>query len=673
MANRKNLLKLFAWAVAAIGLALLSVHLGELNTKWWILFLLTTAVILCQWFTIILPSGVQISVDLVVVYFVFLSFGPIPAALTIYLASIFHQIKRKNPWPRVFFIGGQFIVATLAMAAVFGAVGGQTGSQILSLINLPKLLLALFTYIFINDLSVGTYHAIKGDFKVKEIFALTWTDIKLNLMIAPVSLISVYLFAKLGLIGLLSMVIPAGIIGWALITLFKAMEKGQEMNLESKITSGFVIILFTALSVSMGIILITIFQVLAGLASQLNISGIVITQLFQKLLANIVIILLITFVIVLLLVRYIIKKMVVKPINKVSQMIKDMAVGSADLTSRIEQTSNDDIGILTQHFNTFVSKLENLVRIIISTANGVASTSEELAASTEEMNASQQEISATVQKISQGIGTQVSSVRVTKDAIDDISHSVEQVSTNAQDSAQSANQAVEVATQGGATMMGIVQQMGIIDETMRRLSVVVNDLEKRTDEIGRITELISSVARRTNLLALNAAIEAARAGDAGKGFAVVAGEVKKLAERTTGATKEIEDLIKEIQGETEQTVLAMKQVAGQVTEGKDYAAKGNQAFFQIIQAVKLSAERASQISQATGNQVEGVKKIVKAIEQVAAVAEEAASGMEETAAAQQQQMASMEEMTSSAQELAHLAEELKQQVDSFQIKGIEHE
>lgn len=673
MTNRKNLLNLFAWSVAAIGLVLLSLHLGELNTKWWILLLLTVAEILCQWFTVILPSGVQISVDLVVVYFVFLSFGPVPAALTIYLASIFHQIKRKNPWPRVFFIGGQFVLATLAMAAVFGAVGGQTGNQILSLVNLPKLVLALFTYIFINDLSVGTYHAIKGDFKVKEIFSLTWTDIKLNLMIVPVSIISVYLFAKLGLIGLLSMVIPTGIIGWALITLFKAMGKGQEMNLESKITSGFVVILFTALSLSMGIVLVTIFQVLTGLASQLNINQIVITQLFQKILTNIVVILLITFMIVLLLVRYIIRKMVVKPINRISRMIKDMAVGSADLTTRIDKISNDDIGVLTQHFNTFVSKLENLVRIIINTANGVATTSEELAASTEEMNASQQEISATVQRISQGIGTQVSSVRVTKDAIDDISHSVEQVSTNAQDSAQSANQAVEMATQGGATMMGIVQQMGIIDETMRRLSVVVNDLEKRTGEIGRITELISSVARRTNLLALNAAIEAARAGDAGKGFAVVAGEVKKLAERTTGATKEIEDLIKEIQSETEQTVLAMKQVAGQVTEGKDYAAKGNQAFSQIIQAVKLSAERASQISQATGNQVEGVKKIAKAIEQVAAVAEEAASGMEETAAAQQQQMASMEEMTSSAQELAHLAEELKQQVDSFQIKGAENE
>jgi methyl-accepting chemotaxis protein len=573
----------------------------------------------------------------------------------------------------VFFIPGQFVFAVLAMAWVFGILGGQSGIGILSWANLPKLLAALLIYVLVNDLLVSSYHLIEGTFTARDVFGLTWSDLKLNLVLAPISIIGVYLFSKLGTIGLLTMLVPACIIGWALVTLFKAMEKDREVSLESKITSGFVIVLFSALTLSMGAILVIILEVMTKQAARLNLDPVVITQLFQRLLSNVVLVLLVTFVVALLLVRYIIRRMVVKPVGMISRMIGDMASGSADLTSKIEQHSNDDIGILTKHFNTFVEKLGNLVKTIINTANGVATTSEELAASTQEMNASQQEISATVQRISQGIGTQVASVRVTKEAIDDISTSVEQVSNNAQDSAQSASQAVEMASQGGAAMMSIVQQMGKIDQTMSHLTNVVSDLEKRTGEIGRITELIPSVARRTNLLALNAAIEAARAGDAGKGFAVVAGEVKKLAERTAGATKEIEDLIKEIQGETEQTVLAMNQVDAQVAEGKDFAAKGNQAFSQIIQAVKLSADRASQISQATGNQVEGVKKIAKAIEQVAVVAEEAASGMEQSAAAQQEQMASMQEMTASAQELAHLAEELKRQVDSFQIKGEENE
>jgi methyl-accepting chemotaxis protein len=668
-----NLRNLFAWMVAAAGTAVLILHLGELNIQWWVMLLLLLTVTLCQWFTVSLPGGVFVSLDLVVVYFTFLVFGPVPAILAIYLPSFFHQIKRKKPWPRVFFIPGQFVFAVLSMTWVFGILGGQSGMDILSWANLPKLLAALLIYVLVNDLLVSSYHLIEGTFTARDVFGLTWSDLKLNLVLAPVSIIGVYLFTKLGVIGLLTMLVPACIIGWALVTLFKAMEKDREVSLESKITSGFVIVLFSALTLSMGAILVIILEVMTKQAAQLNLDPLVITQLFQRLLSNVVLVLLVTFIVALLLVRYIIRRMVVKPVGMISRMIGNMASGSADLTSKIEQHSNDDIGRLTKHFNTFVEKLENLVKTIINTANGVATTSEELAASTQEMNASQQEISATVQRISQGIGTQVASVRVTKEAIDDITTSVEQVSSNAQDSAQSASQAVEVASQGGATMMSIVQQMGKIDQTMSHLTNVVSDLEKRTGEIGRITELISAVARRTNLLALNAAIEAARAGDAGKGFAVVAGEVKKLAERTAGATREIEDLIKEIQGETEQTVLAMNQVDAQVAEGKDFAARGNQAFSQIIQAVKLSADRASQISQATGNQVEGVKKIAKAIEQVAVVAEEAASGMEQTAAAQQEQMASMQEMTASAQELAHLAEELKRQVDSFQIKGEENE
>jgi methyl-accepting chemotaxis protein len=671
--NRKTLLYLFAWTVAAAGTVLLALQLPELHIKWWVLLILIGIEVVCQWFTVALPSGVHVSLDLIVVYYAFLTYGPVPAALSIYLTSIFHQIKRKKPWPRVFFIGGQFVFATMAMTIVFSSLNGQTGIQVLGWANLPKLLIALLVYVIVNDLSVSLYHIINGDFTFREVITLTWSDLKLNLVLAPISVLGVYLFAKLGIIGLLTMLVPAGIIGWALVVLFKAMEKDRQVSLEAKITSGFVIALFSALTLSMGITLMTILQNMNKLAATINLESQVIMELFQKLLGNVIIVLLFTFLAVYLVVGYIIRRMVVKPVNIISHMIGDMATGSADLTTKIQQQSNDDIGVLTRNFNTFVEKLSNLVKTIINTANGVATTSEQLAASTQEMNASQEEISATVQRISQGIGTQVSSVRVTKEAIDDISASVEQVSTNAQDSAQSATQAVDVASQGGATMMGIVQQMGKIDDTMAHLTTVVSDLEKRTGEIGRITELISSVARRTNLLALNAAIEAARAGEAGKGFAVVAGEVKKLAERTAGATKEIEDLIKEIQTETEQTVLAMKQVDKQVAEGKDFAAKGNQAFTQIIQAVKLSADRASQISQATGNQVEGVKKIAKAIEQVAVVAEEAASGMEETAAAQQEQMASMQEMTASAQELAHLAEELKRQVDSFQIKGADND
>jgi methyl-accepting chemotaxis protein len=372
--------------------------------------------------------------------------------------------------------------------------------------------------------------------------------------------------------------------------------------------------------------------------------------------------------VVALIIQLIIRRLVVSPIKTINAMLRDLAESSADITRRLHHASTDELGDLTMHFNTFVAKLENLVKSVMNNANTVATTSEELAASTEEMSASQQEISSTIQRISQGTATQVASVRETKEAIEEISASVEEVNSNAQMAAQSAAQALEQASDGGSTMLTIVEQMNSIDTTMNRLSAVVSNLEKKAIEISRITELISSVAWRTNLLALNAAIEAARAGESGRGFSVVAVEVKKLAERTGTATNEIDGLIKEIQKEISQTVEAMKDGVSQVYKGKEMAANGNQSFMQIIEAVKHSAEGSQQISDATGRQVDGTKRIAKAIEQVAVVVEETASGMEETAAAQQEQMASMEEMTASAQELARAAEEMKNLVGSFTVK-----
>jgi methyl-accepting chemotaxis protein len=539
------------------------------------------------------------------------------------------------------------------------------------------LLASLLSYVLVNDLLVGMYHIIPGDFGWRETSAMAWADLKLNLTLSPVSILAVFLFAKLGVIGLISMLVPAIVIGWAVITLLKSQEKGSNVSIESKLLSSFSITLFTVLTMVTGMLLVTMLNVLGGFMKQKLLQvdeaeffALVITPLFQRMLSNVVVLLLVAFVAVIFLIRGMIRRMVSNPIKQLGQMLKDLSESSADLSSRVHYSGNDEIGALSRYFNSFAEKLESLVHTVMNNANNVASTSEELAASTQEMSASQQEISATLQRVSQGSVTQVSSVKETKEAINKISSSVDEVNTTAQVAAKSASQALELAGAGEKAMTAIVEQMGKIDDTMSRLSFVVDGLEKKTGEISQITELISSVAWRTNLLALNAAIEAARAGESGRGFAVVAGEVKKLAERTASATKQIDDLIKQIQAETGQTVSAMREGMVEVGNGKQLAEKGNQAFYQIIQSVKDSSESSLRISQSTEGQVEGAKRIVLAIEQVEAVAEETASGMEQTAAAHQEQMASMEEMTASAQELARAAEEMKRQVGNFKLKEV---
>jgi methyl-accepting chemotaxis protein len=531
--------------------------------------------------------------------------------------------------------------------------------------------------VIVNDFMVGSYHVIPGDFGWPETRNMAWADLKINLTIAPISILAVFLYSRLGWIGLLAMLVPAAIIGWAVLTLIKAQEKENNVSVESKLVSSFAIVLFTALTVVTGILLVTMFNVLSGyllqememlVSDQAQFQAEIITPMFQKILGNVVVVLLVTFLAVIFLIRRMVRRMVSQPIGMLGNMLKDLAESSADLTRRVQYSANDEIGQLGLHFNSFAARLEELVRIVMNTANNVAATSEELAASTQEMSASQQEISATLQRVSQGSVTQVSSVKETKDAINAISASVDEVNLSSQEAARSASQALGMASEGEKAMAAITEQMGKIDQTMTRLSFVIGGLEKKTGEISQITELISAVAWRTNLLALNAAIEAARAGESGRGFAVVAGEVKKLAERTASATKQIDGLIKEIQSETNQTVNAMREGLVEVGSGKQLAENGNKAFFQIIETVKNSSEGSLKISQTTEGQVEGARRIVLAIEQVEAVAEETASGMEQTAAAHQEQMASMQEMTASAQELARSAEEMKRLVGNFTVK-----
>lgn len=676
MNNRSKWQSFYAWAVTALGLGLLFYMLkGGIGVPLWLLLTLLAIGTGCQWFTVALPGGVHVSLDLVMVYFTFLVWGPAPAVLVIAGSSIFHQIRRKKPWQRVFFIGGQFVMATFLMSRAFILLNGRGGADVLGWLNIPVLIGVLLVYVVVNDFMVGSYHVITGDFGWSETLNMAMADLKINLILAPISILAVFLYSRLGWIGLLAMLVPAVIIGWSVMTLLKSQEKDNSISIESKLISSFAIVLFSALTVVTGIVLVTMFNALTGFLrqemmvnDQAQFYTEIITPLFQKMLTNVVVLLLITFLVVIFLIRNMIRRMVSQPIGQLGDMLKDLAESSADLTRRVQYSANDEIGRLGLHFNSFAARLEELVRIVMNTANNVAATSEELAASTQEMSASQQEISATLQRVSQGSVTQVSSVKETKDAINEISSSVDEVNLSAQEAAKSASQALGMASEGERAMTAITEQMGKIDDTMTRLSFVIGGLEKKTGEISQITELISAVAWRTNLLALNAAIEAARAGESGRGFAVVAGEVKKLAERTASATKQIDGLIKEIQSETIQTVSAMREGLVEVGNGKQLAENGNKAFFQIIETVKNSSEGSLKISQTTEGQVEGAKRIVLAIEQVEAVAEETASGMEQTAAAHQEQMASMEEMTASAQELARAAEEMKRLVGNFTVK-----
>ncbi|MEZ5334041.1 MAG: methyl-accepting chemotaxis protein [Methanolobus sp.] len=279
-------------------------------------------------------------------------------------------------------------------------------------------------------------------------------------------------------------------------------------------------------------------------------------------------------------------------------------VADGDLTLELEDAADTEMGQLSNSIKKMVANLKTLVTEVQGSATRVASTSQEISASSEEITASSTQISETVNEISQG--TQVQSVKAmdVSNAMNDMSISVQEIASNAQMASQNAGVASETIGGIGEESEKLLSQMDEIQKAVSDSASVIRDLDGKSKQIGEIVNLITSIADQTNLLALNAAIEAARAGEHGKGFAVVADEVRKLAEESNSAAKEIADLIQEIQQGSNDAVGAMETGTSKVSVG----------------------------AESLRDTVEAVRSIVTGSEEIARMAQEIAAAAEEQAA-----------------------------------------
>ncbi|MDP2381765.1 MAG: methyl-accepting chemotaxis protein, partial [Nitrospirota bacterium] len=228
-----------------------------------------------------------------------------------------------------------------------------------------------------------------------------------------------------------------------------------------------------------------------------------------------------------------------------------------------------------------------------------------------------------------------------------------QVAQNSGKAATLAQETVQTAKNGGSVVADTISGMQHLSEAVSNSATIIAELGKSSDQIGEIVRVIEDIADQTNLLALNAAIEAARAGEQGRGFAVVADEVRKLAERTTKATKEIGDMIRQIQHDTRGAVDSMQQGTQKVSGGVELVNKTGEALTRIVQMVSESADMIRQIAVASEEQSVATQQIANDIENVAKVTKESASGANESAKA--------------SHDLSQLAVELQGIVGSFKV------
>jgi methyl-accepting chemotaxis protein len=316
-------------------------------------------------------------------------------------------------------------------------------------------------------------------------------------------------------------------------------------------------------------------------------------------------------------------------------------MSTGDLTARMEGEYLGNFRDFQYCINRLGESLEKVIVEVTEAVHAVASSSAQISSSTEEMAAGSQEQSAQASEVAA--------------AVEEMSNTILETTRNTHSASESAKDAGATAKEGGKIVLDTVEGMNRISDAVLKAAETVHNLGESSQKIGEIVQVINDIADQTNLLALNAAIEAARAGEQGRGFAVVADEVRKLAERTTKATKEIASMIKQIQVDTKDAVSSMNNGTEEVGKGKQLTEKAGEALKDIIKKSGIVVDVVNQVAAAGEEQSSTAEQISKNIVSINNVTQESASGSQQIARA--------------AEDLNKLTENLNNVISQFKINN----
>lgn len=363
---------------------------------------------------------------------------------------------------------------------------------------------------------------------------------------------------------------------------------------------------------------------------------------------------------------YFISSRIAKPLRLLTAAAEEIAQGNLSRED-VVIASSDEIGQMAQTFTTMKFNLRQLIHKIATSTEQVAASSEQLTASAEQSALATEQVAATIGEVAVGAEKQAGMVVAATDVVEKISGGIQQAANNADDVAGMAQQAAAAAAQGNKAVEAAVSQMASIEKTVDGSAQVVTKLGERSKEIGQIVDTIAGIAGQTNLLALNAAIEAARAGEQGKGFAVVAEEVRKLAEQSQEAAKQIAGLIADIQQETDNSVATINEGSREVKIGGEVVNAAGQAFKEIVGLIDEVSAHMRDISAAIQQVSRESQQIVAAVRNIDTISKDTAGQTQTISAAAEETTASMEEIAASSQALAKLAEDLQTAVQQFTL------
>lgn len=336
------------------------------------------------------------------------------------------------------------------------------------------------------------------------------------------------------------------------------------------------------------------------------------------------------------------KKYLQQNIGRILPEMKKFSEG--DLTVGLQAEKTDSIGLLITHFNKSVEELGKMIRAI--------------GQSTDTMAQAVYEIMASTDNIASSAGDQSQELNTVTSSIDEMAASIAEFTEEINLVLEAANSAGQKAASGGKTIENTINSIQVIANVVNKSAVTIEALGKSSDQIGDIISVIEEIADQTNLLALNAAIEAARAGEQGRGFAVVADEVRKLAERTTKATKEIASMIKNIQADTQEAVEVIITGTSEVEKGMKLANESGTVLKAIIQ-------ESDKVSEITGRVTQSAHRMTTEASNISGNIDLINSNVQESAT-------STEQIAHAASDLNKLAGELQTAVKKFRLGDGKH-
>lgn len=353
-------------------------------------------------------------------------------------------------------------------------------------------------------------------------------------------------------------------------------------------------------------------------------------------------------------------------LSKVVDITTEVANGNLNIPS-LEYQGKDEIGQLSNAINQMKDGIRNIVLKVTDASQSVTSRSEELMQSAFEVNEGGEQVSSTMQELSSGSESQAVTASDLSENMNRFVETVRKSEREGQLIAETSDHVRTLTAEGTSLMNESVEQMKQIDAIVSQAVNQVQGLDKQSQEISQLVQVIKDIADQTNLLSLNAAIEAARAGEHGRGFAVVADEVRKLAEQVTTSVSEITNIVTSINTETNQVVSSLSEGYHEVKEGTEQIERTGESFKTIDLSVSDMIEKIVTISQNLKDIAENSDNMNNLIQDIASVSEESAAGVEQAAATIEETSSSMDEVSNSADELAKLAEQLNDEIRAFRL------